>query len=55
LIVMFKKGKVLICPKGDIPDTTMSIGVREGNLYRLQGNPIQALYIKLTTYVSYGI
>jgi hypothetical protein len=42
-VVMFKKGKVLICPEGASPDTTMSIGVREGNLYRLKGKPVQAL------------
>jgi hypothetical protein len=41
--VMFKKGKVLIRPEGASPDTTVSIGVREGNLYRLKGKPIQAL------------
>jgi hypothetical protein len=33
--IIFKGGKVLIYPKGVIPDTTMSIGVNEGMLYRL--------------------
>jgi hypothetical protein len=39
-VVMFKKGKVLIRPEGASPDTTVSIGVREGKLYRLQGKPV---------------
>jgi hypothetical protein len=34
-VVMFKKGKVLIHPEGANLDTTMSIGVREGKLYKL--------------------
>ena len=34
-VVMFKKEKVLICPEGDSPNTTMRIGVRERNLYSL--------------------
>jgi hypothetical protein len=42
-VVIFQKGQVLICPEGASPDTTVVIGVREGNLYRLQGKPIQAL------------
>jgi hypothetical protein len=54
-VFIFHKGKVLICPEGSIPNTTMSIGVREGNLYRLQGNPIQYLVHEVTTYVRYGI
>jgi hypothetical protein len=33
--IMFKKGQVLIRTEGASLDTTMSIGVREGNLYRL--------------------
>jgi hypothetical protein len=36
-VAMFKKGKVLIRLEEASPDTTMSIGVREGELYRLQG------------------
>jgi hypothetical protein len=39
--VMFKKGKVLIHLEGAIHDIGVSIGVREGNLYRLKGNSIQ--------------
>jgi hypothetical protein len=35
--VMFKKGKVLISSYGSSLDTTMSIGVREDNLYKLLG------------------
>jgi hypothetical protein len=40
--VMFKKGQVLIHPHGASPNTTVSIGVREGNLCRLQSKPVQA-------------
>jgi hypothetical protein len=35
--ILFKKGHVLIHSKGFIPNTTMSIGVREGKIYRLEG------------------
>jgi len=38
--MIFQRGRVLIRPEVAIPDTVVSIGVREGNLYRLQGNPI---------------
>lgn len=41
--IMFKKGQVLIHPERASPDTAVSIGVREGNLYRLRGKPVQAL------------
>jgi hypothetical protein len=41
--MIFQRGKVLILSEGASPDTTLSIGVRDGNLYRLQGKPIQAL------------
>jgi hypothetical protein len=34
-VVMFKKGKVLICTDGAILNTIVSISVREGKLYRL--------------------
>jgi hypothetical protein len=40
-VVTFQKGKVLICSEGDIPDTTMSIGIKEGKLYRLQVHPVR--------------
>jgi hypothetical protein len=39
--ITFQRGKVLICLEGDIPDTTINIGVREGRLYRLQGKPVR--------------
>ena len=39
-IVMFKKGKVLIHPKGASLDIVVSIGVREENLYRLEGKQV---------------
>jgi hypothetical protein len=38
--VEFKNQQVLIKPKEYSPDTTQVIGVREGKLYRLQGEPI---------------
>jgi hypothetical protein len=41
--VEFKNQQVLIRPKEYSPNTTQVRGVREGNLYRLQGEPIQAL------------
>jgi hypothetical protein len=41
--VIFQRGKVLICLEGASPDTTVVIGVREGNLYRLQGKLVQDL------------
>jgi transposase InsO family protein len=41
--VTFHRGQVFIYPEGASPDTAMRIGVREGNLYRLQGKPVQAL------------
>jgi hypothetical protein len=39
-VVTFKKGKVLIHPKGDSLDTIMRIGVREDKLYELKGNSV---------------
>jgi hypothetical protein len=39
--VLFQKGQVLIHSEGAIPDTTVNIGVREGRVYRLQGNPVR--------------
>ena len=41
--VIFRRGKVLIYREGASPNTTMKIMVREGNLYKLQRNLIQAL------------
>ena len=38
--ITINKGKVLIWPKGDIPYTTMSIQVGDGNPYELKQNPI---------------
>jgi hypothetical protein len=34
---------VFISPEGASPNTAMRIGVRDGNLYRLQGQPVQEL------------
>jgi hypothetical protein len=42
-VIIFQRGQVLICSEGASPGTTMKIGVREGNLYRLQGKTVQAL------------
>jgi hypothetical protein len=39
-VVTFQRGKVLIRPEKDISDKTMVIGVREGNLYKLQGKHV---------------
>jgi hypothetical protein len=41
--VTFQRGQVVICQKKDSPNTTIIIGVREGSLYRLQGNPVKDL------------
>jgi hypothetical protein len=35
--VLFKKGQALIHSEGAIPDTTVTISVKEGKIYRLQG------------------
>lgn len=42
-VVTFRRGQAFICPEGASPDTAVRIRVREGNLYRLQGKPVQAL------------
>ena len=41
--IIFRRWKVLIYLEGATPNTTRKIGVREGNLYRLQGKLVQAL------------
>jgi hypothetical protein len=41
--VMFQDGQALIKPKGSISNTTVVLGVRESNLYRLKGQPMQAM------------
>ena len=40
--VTFQRMKVLICIERVTPHTIVFIGVREGTLYKLQGNPIWA-------------
>jgi hypothetical protein len=40
-VVMFKKRQVLIRPEGPSPETAVSIGVTEGNLYKLKGKHVQ--------------
>jgi hypothetical protein len=44
-VVEFKNQQVLIRPKDSSPVVALVIGVREGNLYRLQGEPIRALVL----------
>jgi hypothetical protein len=38
--VLFQNGQVLIHSEGASPDTTGSINVREGNIYRLHNKPV---------------
>jgi hypothetical protein len=39
-VMEFKNQQDFIKPKESNPDTSQVIGVREGNLYKLQGEPI---------------
>ena len=39
-VVLFKKGQVLTHSEGASPDTAVSIGVREGKMYRLKSIPV---------------
>jgi hypothetical protein len=41
--VLFRDGQVLFMPRGSSSDTTMVLGVRESNLYRLKGQPMRAM------------
>ena len=41
--VAFVDGKVLLCPKGNTIDDAVVIGDQEGRLYKLKGQPEQAL------------
>jgi hypothetical protein len=45
-VVTCHRGQILIHTERDSSDTTVVNGVREGNLYRLQGNPIWPLVHK---------
>jgi hypothetical protein len=38
--VLFRDGKALIKPRGSSSDTTIVLGVRERNLYRIKGHPM---------------
>ena len=40
--VAFTKGKAIMWPLGGDVSSTIEIGVKEGNVYRLTRNPIQA-------------
>jgi hypothetical protein len=42
-VVAFQRGQVLVRPEKASPKNIVVIGVRESTLYRLQGNPVQAL------------
>jgi hypothetical protein len=41
--VLFRDGQVLFMPRGSSSDTTVVLGVRESNLYRLKGQPMRAM------------
>jgi hypothetical protein len=41
--VNLQRVQVFICPEGASPDTALRIGVWDLNLYRVQGQPVQAL------------
>jgi hypothetical protein len=41
--VLFWDGQVLFMPRGSSSDTTVVLGVRESNLYRLKGQPMRAM------------
>jgi hypothetical protein len=41
--VVFQHGHALIKPRGSSSDTTLILGVRESNLYRLKGKPMRAM------------
>ena len=40
--VTLTKGKAIMWPSGGGMSSAIEIGVKEGNVYRLTGNPIQA-------------
>jgi hypothetical protein len=41
--ILFQDAQVLIKPRGFNSDTTVVFGVRESNLYKLKGQPMQAM------------
>jgi hypothetical protein len=41
--IVFQDGHALIKPRGSSSDTTLILGVRESNLYRLKGKPMRAM------------
>jgi hypothetical protein len=43
MLFCFWDGKVLFMPRGSSSNTTMVLGVRESNLYRLKGQPMRAM------------
>ena len=44
-IVSFTKGKAIMWPSGGDMSSAIEIGVKEGNVYHLTGNPIQAQFM----------
>jgi hypothetical protein len=52
--IEFKNHQVLIRSKDFILNTTQVIGIREGNLYRLQGAMFEPWCITMRTYASCG-
>jgi hypothetical protein len=55
-LVMLKEGQALICPERASPNTTVSIGVREGNLYYIGSKESLFIlwYMTVAICVSYG-
>jgi hypothetical protein len=41
--VLFEDGQALIKPRGSSSNIVVDFGVRESNLYRLKGQPMQAM------------
>jgi hypothetical protein len=42
-VVLFRDGHVLFMPGGSSSSTSVVLGVRESNLYRLKGQPMRAM------------
>jgi hypothetical protein len=42
-VINFQRGKVLICLDKSSMENTIFVGVREGNLYKLQGKLVHSL------------
>ena len=53
--VAFVDGQVLMCPKGKYFDDVVVIGEQEGGIYKLKGQPKQALVHESVEQMSFGI